>query len=273
MRDKNSFGLTSKISKRDLKKILFNHSFWERNVRKFKNKFEVSWGDINIINMEIANIRDFLQQKDMVLDAGCSNGYSTIRIAHGKKLTLKAFDYSQKSINQAIKSGANSKDISFYHANILNIQESNNYFDIAYTIRVLINLPSWHLQKKAILELHRVLKKGGLLLLSEAFLGSLKKINKLRKLGDMPPLQIPEFNLYLEEKNLESFVKKKFDIISVRKFSSIYYVASRFLRYLTMEKCQNDSFINPFNNYFSKFKETEHSGDFGIQKLYVLKKI
>jgi len=60
--------------------------------------------------------------------------------------------------------------------------------------------------------------------------------------------------------------------VAIKKFSSIYYIASRFLRYLTLKPGEKDSYDNEINNLFSKYSETENSGDFGLQKLYVLKK-
>jgi ubiquinone/menaquinone biosynthesis C-methylase UbiE len=263
------------LSATDLKKSTFNHSYWEKNADKFHTSHSVSWQDINMINLEISHISKYIKEKNLVLDAGCSNGYTTFEIAKRKNISLKAFDYSLKSIDYALKEQKKKdkqKKISFYHGNILNINEPNNTFDVAYTIRVIINLLTWQQQKKAIKEMHRVLKPGGLFLMSEAFQGSLKRLNALRALNNMNPLVMHDFNLYLKEEKVEKFVKPYFDIITIEKFSSIYYVASRFMRYLTVRKKDKDSFVNPFNSLFTDYEETDQSGDFGIQKLYVLKK-
>lgn len=267
--------LKKSISPSESKKMLFNHSFWESKAQKYKTTHDVTWGDINMLNLEIKNVSKFINKKDLVLDAGCSNGYSTFEIAKKTLAKTRAFDYSQESIRNAIKAQKTKdkkRQIYFYHGNILNIDEQNNTFDKVYSIRVLINLLSWRLQKKAILEMHRVLKKGGLYLLSEAFFGSMRNLNKLRVAADLPPLKEFDFNLFLREERFENFVKKYFDIVEIRKFSSIYYAASRFIRYLTQNKKMKDSFVNEINNYFAKFDETDSSGDFGINKLYVLRK-
>jgi ubiquinone/menaquinone biosynthesis C-methylase UbiE len=270
-----NLALQLNLTEEEIKKLEFNHSYWEKNAQKYKEDHTVSWGDINIITMEINNIARYLEKGDKVLDAGCSNGFSTFEIATKEKIHLRAFDYSKQSIKHALaKQGSSQKGkhIVFYHGNILNIDEPDNTFDKVYTIRVVINILSWKLQKHALMEMHRVLKPGGLFLLSEAFAGSLKNINQLRKLHQLKPLVMHDFNLYLEEKKLEKFLTKHFEIIGIHKFSSTYYVASRFLRYFTMNKKDKDSFINNFNNFFKDFQETDQSGDFGIQKLYVLRK-
>lgn len=268
-------GLAKDLKKDDLEKMKFNHSYWEKSAQKNKYLHSASWGDINVINLEIKNVSKYIEGGDYVLDVGCSNGYSTFEIAKNKKIKIKAFDYSNKSIDYALRKNKkylNGSQITFYHANLLNIPEPNNLFDKVYTIRVIINLLSWDLQKKSILEIHRVLKPGGLYLMSEAFSGSLKKINILRREANLSELIMHDFNLYLEEKKLERFLSKYFYIVKIEKFSSIYYAASRFLRYLTIKNAERDSFINNFNNFFKDFEETESSGDFGVQKLYILKK-
>lgn len=271
----NNLGLDIKLNAGDTKKLLFNHSYWEKNADKFKNSHTVSWGDINIIKLEIKNILDYINKGDQVLDVGCSNGFSTFEIAKAKNIKMKAFDYSDKAIKIA-KSQQSIKDprhhVDFYHGNALSINEQDKSFDVAYTIRVVINLLTWEMQKKALLEIHRVLKPGGLYLMSEAFVGGLNNINKLRLLIGLNPLVMHDFNLYINERKLEKFIKPYFDIVAVKKFSSIYYVGSRVVRYLTMKKGEQDSFVNKFNNFFSQFPETENSGDFGVQKLYVLRK-
>lgn len=272
---KNQLALKMSLKPKDLQRSKFNHAYWEKNATQYKTSHSVSWGDANMIQLEIKNILNYIEDGDYVLDAGCSNGYSTFAIASARNIKVKAFDYSKKSIKYAIyaqQERDEKKKIKFYHGNILNIDEYDNTFDKVYTIRVIINLLSWNLQKRAIQEMYRILKPNGLFLMSEAFMGSLRNLNKLRALANLSPLTVHDFNLYLEERKTEKFLQKYFDIVEVKKFSSIYYVASRFLRYLTMTKQDKDTYINDINNFFASFPETENSGDFGIQKLYVLRK-
>lgn len=263
------------LTAKELEFMQKNQSHWDNNAKKFTTSHEVSWGDINLVNMEINNIVNYVTDGNLVLDAGCSNGYSTFRINEKCDININAFDYSKKSLNSAIKQQSQKdpdRKIKFSTGNVLDISHENNIFDVVYTIRVLINLPNWNTQKMAIIELHRVLKKGQCYLMSEAFNGGLDNINSLRALANMEPLKTHDFNLYLNESELETFIQPYFEIIEIKNFSSIYYAASRFLRYLTLVEGEKDSFVNEINNMFAKIPITKNSGDFGIQKLYVLRK-
>jgi len=269
------FSLTVNLRNDELEKMQQNHTYWEDNAKLYSSSNEVSWGDANIMKLETDVIRELIPDGSLVLDAGCSNGYSTFNVSHVKSINVDAFDYSAQSIEiakkeQSIKGTAD--NITFSTGNILNIAQPSDKFDIAYSIRVIINLPNWDRQKDAILEMHRILKPGGLYLMSEAFSGSLYKLNALRQMANLKPLTVHKFNEYLNENEFEDFVEKYFDIIEIKRFCSSYYVASRFLRYLIMDKDEPDTFKNEVNDFFSKFTETNQSGDFGIQKLYVLKK-
>lgn len=267
--------LTQDIGVDSMNMLSSIHEYWDKNADAFRDEHTASWGDLNLIGLEAKNVAAFIQDGQRVLDAGCANGFTTFLIAKKKHISVKAFDYSQTMITHALRQQEKldpHRQIHFFHGNILNISEPSDSFNTAYAIRVIINLPTWEMQKQAILEMYRVLKSGGLYLLSEAFNGSLQRLNALRALANLSPLIAPEFNRYLDEQPFEQFVSQHFDIVDIKRFSSIYYVASRFLRYLTMNKNDQDTFVNEINNLFVKFSETDQSGDFGIQKLYVLRK-
>lgn len=260
---------------REKKALQKNVRFWEQRAKKFGMSYQVSWGDQLLVTQEIVTMRENLPKSGLVLDAGCSNGFSTFEIARGSRRRVKAFDISPQAVKLARKKqslGAKKKLIDFSVGNILTINQPDAAFDAAYTIRVLINLPSWHLQQQAIKEIWRILKPGGHYLLSEAFTGSLKKLNDARQLANLPPLTPPIFNRYLNESALEKFIRPYFSIVSVKKFSSIYYLGSRFFRYLVKDKNERDSYINPINKFFAELENQNDAGDFGVQKLYILRK-
>ena len=160
--------------------------------------------------------------------------------------------------------------ITFSHGNILEIHEPDESIDQAWTVRVLINLPSWSAQQQGIREIHRVLRPGGRYILSEAFNGSQQRLNELRTLGGLPPLASPAFNLYFDESPLEELLSGLFEISSIDRFSSLYYVASRFLRELAIEPGGSPDYNHPINRLAATLPPCARSGDFGVQKAYIL---
>jgi hypothetical protein len=84
---------------------------------------------------------------------------------------------------------------------------------------------------------------------------------------------MPEFNLYLEEDRLEEAVAGRFAIESVDRFSSAYYVATRFLRELVTDPSFAPDYDHPLNRLAASLGSTSRSGDLGIQKAYILTKL
>lgn len=253
------------------------YQYWEDNAKTFGASHEASWGDTNMVNLEIGTIKNYIKKDDKVLDAGCANGYSTFHYLEKQPVEIKGFDYSPAMIAAADKEISAKKvsgPISFYQADICDIPEKDNYFDVSITTRVLINLPTWKLQQKAMDEIYRVTKPGGLILLSEAFVEGLVKINKLRKLFDLAPLKMPFFNKYLKEKQIVDYFReqKKISSFELVNFSSLYYIGSRVIREIYLDKGEKSSFKHFINDFFFKLEKEKDRSDFGIQKLCVIKK-
>jgi ubiquinone/menaquinone biosynthesis C-methylase UbiE len=245
-----------------------NLNYWEEQAGKFSSH-EVSWWDINMKKIEVENIIPYLEKNDLVLDIGCSNGASTMEIYKAVKCGIYGIDYSKKSIDQAKK--YENKKITFAHEDIINFK-TNVKYDKAYSIRCLINLMNTNDQHKALKNIASLLKDDGIYIMSEAFIGSLNNLNKARRLFSLKPLEEPKYNNYFKEKEFEQFVQKYFKILEIKKFSSLYYLGTRLFQYLTLDGEPSEHNTN-LHQFFSKYGyETNNSGDFGPQKIYVLKK-
>lgn len=226
------------------------------------------------MELETANLLRFAGTGTTVLDAGCANGYTTFEVAMHGPARIHAFDYSMEMV-QAARAAAATRDpngiIEFSHGNILEIAEPDGSFDVAYAIRVLINLPDWHHQQVAIREMHRVLKPGGVFVLTEGFAGSMRKLNALRALADLKPIAAPSFNVWLEEEALEAAVEPLFEVAEVSRFMSPYYVATRFLRELVSDD-DKPCYDSELHRLAKTLPVTARSADFGGIKAYVLRK-
>lgn len=271
----DAMALATVIPTQDRNRMQENWTRWQERASTHGADHEASWGDRWAIELEIANLLQHLPQAGRWLDAGCANGYTTFRTLVCNPESVLAIDFSREMIGHATEAQAMNDPkavIAFRHGNILDIPARRDSLDAAYSVRVLINLPSREVQAKAIREIHRVIKPGGTYILSEAFSGSLQRLNALRAIADLSPLPMPKFNLYIDEDWLEQIAGGLFDVERVERFSSPYYVATRFLQELVSETDQPFGFDNAINELAAGWSVTSRSGDFGIQKAYILRK-
>lgn len=253
----------------------FIKEFWESNAKRFSDSHWASWGDNWAIDLEIKTIANYIENDNYVLDVGCANGYSTFRQASDHNIKVIGVDYAKNMI-QAAKNTLNNYPfedrVEFQEADILNLPFKDNTFDITYTTRVIINLPNWQQQVKAIAECIRVTKPNGKVILSEAFWEPFALLNSIRLLKQLPPLAEHDFNRYLKINKVEEYLigqKINFEFVD---FSSIYYLGSRFLRELVTNVEEFEGYSNPINEKFYELELEFSGGGFGIQQAIVIDK-
>ncbi len=255
----------------------FVKEYWENSAKKYKESYCASWGDRFCINLETKLIREYLKDGFAVLDIGCSNGHATLEQAQKVALEkIVGIDYSEAMIEQARCSKKEAKDlmceVEFSCGDVRDIPFADESFDIAYTTRVLINLSNWTEQKRAINECLRVVKRDGLVILSEAFWEPLMLLNSMRQLVNLKPLVEHDFNRYLKERALEEFLVQHHIEFQKIEFSAVYYLGSRFLRELITDFSNYEGYENPINELFCNIACKYRGGGFGIQQAYILKK-
>lgn len=102
-----------------------------------------------------------LRNGHTVLDVGCGTGIFT-RIFSSKSLSVAAIDESEKMLSQA-KSKSELADVEFLNANAENLPFSDAYFDrvlCAFMLEFASN------PKKVVTEMIRVLKPGGIMVIT-----------------------------------------------------------------------------------------------------------
>ncbi len=105
---------------------------------------------------------DYLTEDEKVLDLGCGNG-RWFKLFQKKKIDYIGVDFSKRLIKIAKRNYPQAK---FQTADILKLPFSNNYFDKIYSIAVLHHIPSEELRLKSLKEAKRVLRPGGILILT-----------------------------------------------------------------------------------------------------------
>ncbi|HOY42530.1 MAG TPA: class I SAM-dependent methyltransferase [Chitinophagales bacterium] len=254
----------------------FIKEFWENQAINHTTSHAASWGDNFAIDLEINTIGEYIKEGDLVLDMGCANGFAALRHLENRKPSkIYGVDYAPSMIKYAnkVKNESAEKDkLDFEVGDILNIKFDDDTFDVVYTTRVIINLPNWKEQLRAIEECIRVAKPGGTVVFSEAFYEPLVLLNAMRALKQLPPLVEHDFNRYIKKDRLEKYLSDKNLEFECNEFSSVYYLGSRFLRELVTNPSDYPGYSNPINELFYDIEKNYSGGGFGIQQAYIIKK-
>lgn len=250
--------------------------YWESQGDMYGSSHWASWGDNWMIALEIETIAKFINHGDSVIDIGCANGYSTLQQAAAHRLkSIVGVDYSGSMIEHAkgrLAKSSVSCPMNFEVGDVRSLPFDSEAFDVAYTTRVIINLPTWDEQRKAIDECMRVVKSGGTLVLSEGFWEPLMKLNAVRQLCSLPLLVEHDFNRYIKMSMLIDYLSERKIDYEIHDFSSIYYIGSRLIRELVTDINDYEGFTNPINKIFFEIEQNYSGGGFGIQQAVVIKK-
>lgn len=254
-----------------------NHilDYWNSQAVRFGNDHWASWGDRHAIMLEIDNIGKYIQEGQHVLDVGCANGFAALHHVNKGVASIVGVDFSEKMIERALMlklTEDQKRRLSFRVGDVRRLEFPADSFDVVYTTRVLINLPTWEEQKLGILECLRVCKPGGVFVLSEAFWEPLMLLNALRALKQLPPLVEHDFNRYLKMGLLGEFLREKDLQFEIIDFCSVYYLGSRFLRELVTNASAYPGYSNPINELFYEIEKKFSGGGFGVQQAYVIRK-
>lgn len=190
-------------------------------------------------------------KKGKILDAGVGCGW-LMRLAKEKGCNIVGIDIADKVIKQNDWFGkVTGQRICVKKASIFSLPFKNNYFDSVVISEVLEHLENPH---KALLEVRRVLKKNGRLILlipgySYTFIYD-KLLSFLNKLSPFA------YNKRMEKKFIKYNLTYEYQKTDVHRFK---YSLSSLNKLLTssgydIEQIENSEFISPFlNTFFCSF--------------------
>jgi len=200
-----------------------------------------------------------------VADIGCGNGHTLSLLArqfiHN---TYWGIDNSPELL--AIARNRQLAKCQFVEGNACRLNFENEFFDVIYTQRCLINILDWEEQRKALVEIRRTLKPEGLYLMVECFTDGLMNNNKARLECGLTELKEASHNKYLDKQTLAEAVSGRFTIMEPNQldgrlppynFLSSHYFVARVLHPLVTkgEQIKNTefvkffSFLPPIGNY------------------------
>jgi ubiquinone/menaquinone biosynthesis C-methylase UbiE len=204
--------------------------------------------------LEINLACEYLTDGYKTLDVGCGLGYAVVQYATRFSIDAYGIDYAANMVKGAKELLDKNKPrlrgtVHFQEGTVLELPYQEYHFDVVTSARCLMALLDWDLQKKALKEIHRVLKPRGSLVLMEGTFEGLQRLNEVRKLFDLE--EIPPdgrdrlFTLKFKERELLKFCKVLFTVERIQRFG-MYYFLTRIVQPLLVapEKPRYDHKIN-----------------------------
>ena len=253
-------------------------AYWENRAMAKGTSPQSTTNDYYMRQIEIRSLADRLamlceKKKNLqVADIGCGNGYSTINMT--KKFShvhFHGFEYSKNMIHFAKESRTREKteNTDFFVLDLTREQIPGVY-DVIYTDRCLINLPSWDSQQEAIKNIHKAIREDGIYLMIENFTDGQNNFNELRKRFGLKEISIRDHNLFFNKATLEPFLKELFESVRFLNISSQYYIGSRIIysKICAAENLEPDY----FDTHHEISSRLPFSGNFGPIGMYTLTK-
>ena len=206
---------------------------WEEAGEKFPKGGSVSptTRDPFLGQLEEGHILRFLAGRERILEIGCGDGLHTALYAQHVG-QVKALDISDSLIGLARKRMIENSisNVEFKVGSVLslvNLYERGN-FDCVVSQRCLINLPSWKYQQTALEQACKLLKPGGILLMSEGFQEELDELNMARKKFNLEEIKVVSYNRNLRHKEFDDYVKTMFEVVEVCDYGAYLFLSRVF---------------------------------------------
>ncbi len=206
-------------------------AYYEDRVAQYGTSGKTTLLDENERLLEIDTVRSWLTPEDRVLDICCGHGVSTLQFAKACQ-SIVGLDLSEKMIATArrlLNEGASPpRNVSFEVGDVLDLPQRypGGHFNAVVSVRGLINLPSWELQQRAILNVRRILPPGGKFIFIECSRDGLQTINEFRQKFSLPLIRQPWYDNHFDTLQVLEFVKQHFAIRENRNLD-VYFLISR----------------------------------------------
>jgi len=226
--------------------------------------------------LEEDNILRYLHPNQNVLEVGCGDGSHTLKYAQRVK-QVWALDVAESLIGHARQRTGSSGvcNVEFTVGSILEAGEifRNKPIDCVISQRCLINLPSWKYQQEAILQIHQLLRRGGLFVMTEGFQDELDNLNRLRETVGLSAINVVSYNRNLIHDEFDTFIGKYFAMEAVLDYG-LYLFLSRVYHPLVLipEQPKHDSRLNEVAGLLSSLVSTSEFRAYSYNLLYVLRK-
>lgn len=206
--------------------------------RKYRKKVLDYWENDNVesmydkilLNLEIYEISRKIPKDSKILDAGCGEGEGTLVYSSIEGSLIHAADFSETRLKKLAKRLAGKNNVELKKVDFLGKIDLDFDYDVIISQRFMINLMSWDLQKKVIIELMRRIKPQGRFVMLEGSEKGVQELNELRSFFGLEPIDVKWHNKFFNDEKLIYFMDKHgFEIIEHNGFG-IYFLLTRGLR-------------------------------------------
>jgi len=226
--------------------------------------------DFPLKNLELELILQRVRPGSTVLDLGCGNGQTLLRLAQQNRCTGLGIDFSEKMVREAeaaCKAAGCVEKLQFKIGSILNPPSAIGEYDYALTERSLINLDSLAQQQQAFLEIMRHVVRGGYYLMIESSIQGLERTNKLRQQLGLEKIDPPWHNLFIDEAAVLGWPTDEYLLEEVYPFTSTYHFLSRVVyAKLASDRGEELKYDSDINKLACKLPPI---GDFGPVRLWL----
>lgn len=230
--------------------------------------------DVIAKQVEIEAISTYVHDGMRILEVGCGNGITAIEIARRYKVDLTGIDFAEEMVSAAKAMAVNQNlrgSVKFQIGDVRDLTDFSEKFELAYTERVLINLPDWTTQKQAIINITNLLVDGGLYVMCENSQDGLDKINSLRERVGLPRITPPWHDRYFHDSELQQTTFPEVKLEGISFFSSTYYFLSRVVNaWLAAQEGKAPDYEAPVNQLALRLPPI---GDLGQGRIWLWRKV
>lgn len=201
--------------------------FWNERA---KLNIRAGSNDLIAKQLEIDAISQHIQENMHILEVGCGNGITAIELARRFKVDITGIDFAAEMVANASTAAQQEQlqgTVRFQIGDVCHLPTFSRKFDLAFTERVLINLPDWPSQRQAIIDITGLLVDGGVYVMCENSQDGLDKINEFREMAGLHRITPPWHNRYLRDSELRQFIFSGNKLEEIIDYSGTYYFLSR----------------------------------------------
>jgi SAM-dependent methyltransferase len=252
--------------------------FWEEAGKKFprRGKITPTSRDPYLAELERERIGAHLGRNHATLEVGCGDAVHSLYYARIVR-SLIGLDVAESLVERARRRArkARSKNVRFVTASVLEAGKTlaGERFNSIVSQRCLINLPTWTYQRSAIEQIHSLLKKGGLFLMSEGFDEELSELNSVRASLGLNRIKVVGYNRMFVRRDFERFVKSLFRIENVLHYGTYLLLSRAFYpAAVAPQSPRHDSRMNQVAMLLDRTLGPKALPQFSYNSLYVLSK-